>query len=437
MKKYVLSLFIAILVTMLSGCILSKTPSAKNVSMSCGEVMTFSITVLGNDDTITWILDGVPVLSADLSYTYTALAGEHTLVVKAKYAFGYDTRTWHILANCPPNDPPTADAGPDQTVAENVLVTLDASYSTDQDDGIASYLWEQISGPPVTLASANTCMTTFTADVPSGSLLTFRLTVTDMGGLTSTDTCVIKVFSAPIVGLLGSMVQIPAGSFMMGSTDNEYEYAVYTTPVHQVTLQAFDIGAYEVTQAQYLTVMGINPSWFQAVNGYPGHENNPVDKVTWYQAQEFCTALSALTGRTFTLPSEAQWEYACRAGTTTLYSYGDSDALLGNYAWWWLNSDGTGGPYGTHPVGTKLPNAWGLYDMHGNVWELCQDSWHENYTGAPTDGSAWEPETGSLRILRGGCWVHTNPGNFRSASRNSPAPDFLFYGIGFRVVEVR
>ena len=218
----------------------------------------------------------------------------------------------------------------------------------------------------------------------------------------------------------------------MGSTDNENGWAQYTTPVHQVTLQAFDIGAYEVTQAQYQAVMGTNPSDFQEANGYPNTENNPVEMVSWYDARAFCTALSAMTGRTFTLPSESQWEYACRAGTTTLYSYGDSDAMLGDYAWWYNNS----GPQ-THPVGTKLPNPWGLYDMMGNVWEWCLDSWHDNYDGAPTDGSAWEPETGAYRIIRGGAWNYVGPWHFRSACRvTENNPDRRNDTIGFRIVVI-
>ena len=237
----------------------------------------------------------------------------------------------------------------------------------------------------------------------------------------------------PITSLLNSFVPIPGGTFMMGSTDNQYGRAQYTTPVHAVTLQGFEISAYEVTQAQYQAVMGVNPSYFQEGNGYLDTENNPVEQVSWYDARAFCTALSALTGRTFTLPSEAQWEYVCRAGTTTLYSFGDNVALLGDYAWWWYNSDGT-----THPVGTKLPNNWGLYDMMGNVWEWCLDSPHSNYIGAPTDGSAWEPETGFLRLLRGGGVAYDSPGYFRSAYRyHSGYPGDRYYENGFRVLAVR
>lgn len=230
--------------------------------------------------------------------------------------------------------------------------------------------------------------------------------------------------------LLSTLVPIPAGTFQMGSTDNEYAYAKYTTPVHTVTLQGFYMGAYEVTQAQYAAIMGSNPSYFQGTS-YPGTENNPVEQVSWYDAREFCTNLSALTGRTFTLPSEAQWEYACRAGSTTLYSFGDDDEQLDNYAWY---DDAY--PIGsTHLVGTKFPNAWGLYDMHGNVWEWCLDSWHSNYTGAPTDGSAWEPETGSTRIYRGGGYSNVSS-SCRSAFRLNLIPGAASISLSFRVVAV-
>jgi formylglycine-generating enzyme required for sulfatase activity len=254
---------------------------------------------------------------------------------------------------------------------------------------------------------------------------------------TDTQTWNIQSLPVPVSQILSSLVTIPAGSFIMGSIDNEYGTAHNTTPVHQVTLQSFDIGKYEVTQAQYEAVMGTNPSWYQESNGYQGSDNRPVEYVTWYWARQFCTALSAMTGRTFTLPSEAQWEYACRAGTTTLYSWGDSDSLIGDYEWWWYNSDGIGGPYATHPVGTKLPNAWGLYDMHGNVLEWCLDSWHPNYTDAPVDGSAWEPDSGTARMLRGGGWNNGDVWCLRSATRFPSEPDYRGGADGFRVVAVR
>jgi formylglycine-generating enzyme required for sulfatase activity len=211
----------------------------------------------------------------------------------------------------------------------------------------------------------------------------------------------------------------------MGSTDDEYGQAQSTTPVHTVTLQGFQIGAFEVTQAQFEAVMGNNPSYTEGTYT----QNNPVGNVTWLEAREFCTQLSAQTGRTFTLPSEAQWEYACRAGSTTLYSFGDLDSELGDYAWFDGNSEGQ-----SQQVGSKLPNAWGLYDMHGSVFEHCLDSWHNDYTGAPTDGSAWEPDTTYWRVIRGGSWTDS-PWYNRSANRMaSPELDFRAAGLGLRVV---
>jgi hypothetical protein len=232
----------------------------------------------------------------------------------------------------------------------------------------------------------------------------------------------------PITALLNSMVYIPAGSFMMGSTQRSFEQ-----PVHQVTLQAFDIGKFEVTQAQYEAVMGTNPSYFQG-SSYPDSANRPVETLFWSDARQFCATLSEMTGQTFDLPSEAQWEYACRANTNTLYSFGDDDSIIGDYTWWYWNS------WTTQPVGTKLPNPWGLYDMYGNVNEWCLDSWHNNYIGAPQDGSAWEPDITNMgRVCRSGSWGGTSPSSFRSANRWSfGTPGDGWYGhYGFRVIAVR
>jgi formylglycine-generating enzyme required for sulfatase activity len=226
----------------------------------------------------------------------------------------------------------------------------------------------------------------------------------------------------PIEVLLNSMISIPSGTFMMGNANNSVEQ-----PVHEVTLQGFEIGAYEVTQAQYESVIGYNPSHFQEVNGFLGTENNPVEQISWSEAREFCMKLSALTGRTFTLPSESQWEYACRAGSTGAWSFGDWEELLGLYAWYFPNSAKK-----THPAGRKLPNAWGLYDMHGNVSEICLDSWHDSYAGAPADGSAWDPESGTEKVHRGGGWTGYASG-CRSDSRSSSNLDYGDEIMGFRL----
>ena len=205
---------------------------------------------------------------------------------------------------------------------------------------------------------------------------------------------------------------IPAGTFIMGEGDQ----------AHEVTLtKPFKMGVHEVTQAQYEQVMGVNPSRFKG-------GNKPVEMVSWDNAVEFCRRLSELpaekaAGNVYRLPTEAEWEYACRAETTTMYSFGDDESDLGDYAWYGDNSGDK-----THPVGGKKPNAWGLYDMHGNVWEWCQD-WYGYYpSGSVTDPSG--ATSGSSRVFRGGGWFGTAV-YCRSAIRYRYKPSFRY--IGFRV----
>ena len=214
------------------------------------------------------------------------------------------------------------------------------------------------------------------------------------------------------------MVSLPAGKFLMGSSESDDE-----KPQHQVKVNSFAIGQYPITQEQYQKVMGTNPSYFK------NNPQNPVEKVSWDDAQAFCKKLSQLTGKTYRLPTETEWEYACRAGTTTRYYFGDDANQLGDYAWYDGNSQGT-----THPVGQKKPNGWGLYDMSGNVWEWCEDNWHYNYENAPRDGSAWLTNDNDDRILRGGSWGNY-PDDCRSAIRNyGIRRDGRNLGNGFRVV---
>ncbi|MDB9434508.1 SUMF1/EgtB/PvdO family nonheme iron enzyme [Microcystis aeruginosa] len=219
------------------------------------------------------------------------------------------------------------------------------------------------------------------------------------------------------------MVDIPAGKFNMGSDENE-------KPIHQVIVPAFQIGKYPITQAQYQAVMGNNPSRFS------GNPQNPVESVTWFNAQAFCEKLSQLTGKNYRLPTEAEWEYACRAGTKTRFSFGDDKEQLGDYAWVDGNSNNT-----THPVGEKRPNPWGIYDMHGNVWEWCADSYHESYADKPDNikenGSlAWTDNNitnASSIIRRGGSWCR-DPLAYSSAYRGKSVADVRLNNIGFRVV---
>ncbi|MCZ8048393.1 MAG: SUMF1/EgtB/PvdO family nonheme iron enzyme [Microcystis aeruginosa K13-05] len=219
------------------------------------------------------------------------------------------------------------------------------------------------------------------------------------------------------------MVSLPAGEFLMGSPDSDSDAGDWEKPQHQVKVNSFAIGKYPVTQAQYEAVMGTNPSKFQ------NNPQNPVEKVSWNDAQAFCQKLSQITGKTYRLPTEAEWEYACRAGTTTRYYFGDDTNQLGDYAWYGGNSQKT-----THPVGQKKPNAWGLYDMSGNVWEWCEDNWHNTYENAPRDGSAWLIKDNDYYIVRGSSW-YGNPDLCRSASRNNDFRRGSYNGnLGFRVV---
>ena len=179
------------------------------------------------------------------------------------------------------------------------------------------------------------------------------------------------------------------------------------------------MGKYPVTQAQWQAVMGNNPSRFKG-------EKRPVEEVNWHQAKEFCQRLSELTNRIYRLPSEAEWEYACRAGTKTPYHFGETLTKdLANYYGSNANK--------TTPVGNFPANEFGLRDMHGNVWEWCEDTWHDNYKDAPNDGSAWLEGESRSKVIRGGSWVY-NPINCRSASRDVNIPEYDNFNIGFRVV---
>jgi formylglycine-generating enzyme required for sulfatase activity len=219
------------------------------------------------------------------------------------------------------------------------------------------------------------------------------------------------------------MVKIPAGSFTMGSDEYDGE-----KPKHQVKLQEFYLGKYPVTQEQYQAVMGKNPSNFK------DNPKNPVEQVSWNDAQEFCKKLNQLiAGKDFRLPTEAEWEYACRAGTQTRYYFGDDAAKLGDYGWYDENSGSK-----THPVGQKKPNDWGLYDMSGNVWEWCEDPYHDSYANKPENiknngNTIWSSSDASLRVLRGGSWSY-NSRDCRSAVRFRGNAGGRHDNVGFRLV---
>ncbi|NEO01403.1 MAG: formylglycine-generating enzyme family protein [Moorea sp. SIO3I7] len=244
------------------------------------------------------------------------------------------------------------------------------------------------------------------------------------------------------------MVGIREGSFIMGSPETEEGHSDSESPQHQVTVKSFFMGKYPVTQAQWQAVAALtqvnrelkpNPSYFKG-------DDRPVERVSWYDAVEFCARLSEYTKRPYRLPSEAEWEYACRAGTTTPFHFGETITTeFANYDGNYTYGSGSKGKSAqkTTPVGSfGVANDFGVYDMHGNVWEWCLDHWHSNYKGAPTNGSVWQDEHDNAndndnkrRLLRGGCWDNV-PVFCRSGSRGNSDRVIGRYGlnIGFRVV---
>jgi len=246
------------------------------------------------------------------------------------------------------------------------------------------------------------------------------------------------------------LIQVPAGQFLMGSPADEPQRSEDEGPQHRVRLPGFLMAQSPITQAQWQQVAGWQERnaerWGRQLNPNPSRfsdqadsDNRPVEQVSWHDAIEFCHRLSQRTGRHYSLPSEAQWEYACRAGTTTPFAFGATlSAELANYNASSTYGDGPNGKYRkqTTPVGMYPANAWGLHDMHGNVYEWCLDHWHDSYEGAPSDGSAWLKPSSSdeeRRLLRGGSW-RSIPRYCRSAFRGRYQPRYALGHVGFRVV---
>jgi formylglycine-generating enzyme required for sulfatase activity/DNA-binding beta-propeller fold protein YncE len=256
------------------------------------------------------------------------------------------------------------------------------------------------------------------------------------------------------------MVQIPAGSFLMGSPNDEQGRSANEGPRHKVTLESFFMGQTPINQAQWRVVAQWTPlqgeePWVVNLDPEPSSfkgDKRPVENVSWYEAMEFCRRLSLRTGRKYTLPNEAQWEYACRAGTSTPFHFGErttTNLFSGMFSTRLANCERES-LFGylilramrlvlyreqTTPVGIFPANKWGLYDMHGNVWEWCFDRWHSNYEGAPEEGLPWLNENANedeYRLLRGGSWFDI-PERCRSACRNYFLPEFRLNRRGFRV----
>jgi formylglycine-generating enzyme required for sulfatase activity len=261
-------------------------------------------------------------------------------------------------------------------------------------------------------------------------------------------------------GVALTMLRIPAGSFEMGAPEMEADSSERERPVHRVRLGEFLLGQTPITQAQWRAVAAWQRQEHEDAKRWPEEpldadpvaklddaerflgEERPVLNVSWMQAEAFCGRLALRTGKNYTLPSEAQWEYACRAGTTTPFHFGATlSTKLANYDGRQMYGNGEKGDYRqqTTDVFSFPANPWGLHDMHGNIWEWCADQWHNNYEGAPEDGCVWIDEGAKenknrmrYRLLRGGSW-RDDPRDCRSACRDDCPPDFRVNSIGFRV----
>lgn len=219
------------------------------------------------------------------------------------------------------------------------------------------------------------------------------------------------------------MIEIPAGSFVMGVPENG-NGSDKEKPQRTVSIAAFSIGKYEVTQAEWVAIMGSNPS-------ENGGDDSPVDHVSWEMAQQFVKKLSERTGKSYRLPSEAEWEYAARAGTTTDYLSGEGASGMADFAWFRTNAE-----MQAHPVGKKKPNAFGLYDIFGNVSEWTQDCWNPNHAGAPTTQAPREQGECESRVMRGGSWFNVYL-NLRSGFRLRFDAALQSSSFGMRVARSR
>ncbi len=227
--------------------------------------------------------------------------------------------------------------------------------------------------------------------------------------------------SGPVTGM--DFVTIPGGTFEMGSPTTESERSTDEGPQHMVTIQPFQMMTTEVTQQMWYEIMGTDPFYYKNGGDYPA------EMVSWDDAQLFITRLNDRDpGKGYRLPSEAEWEYACRAGTDTRYYNGNKDTNLGEIAWFTTNSSNA-----TQPVAQLQPNAYGLYDMHGNVWEWVADQYHSSYKDSPADGSAWVDGTSQYRVFRGG-GASSSSGNLRAAYRATNETTYVFRTLGFRLV---
>jgi formylglycine-generating enzyme required for sulfatase activity len=362
--------------------------------------------------------------------TFTpSAAGVHELVLVVNDGQVDSAPDTVVVTVVQPNRAPQANAGPDQTAALRATVVLDGSGSSDPDGDLLAYQWD--APPGVTLDSATAVRPTFAASAVGSYGI--ALGVNDGTAGSASDTVVITVqggttpartLTADLPGgATMAFVWVEPGTFTMGAPDMDQPHAVQIS-------KGFWAGAYEITQGQWEAALGTRPwSGYSKVREGPDY---PAVFISWNYVQAFIHQLNRAAGDSlYRLPTEAEWEYACRAGTTTRWSFGDDERLLGEYAWYEMNT--VGGEAYPHTVGTKLPNPWGLYDMHGNVWEWVQD-WYELFTGE-SQMDPTGPVSGSRRVMRGGGYDY--PGHdVRSAFRGADLPDVGGGTLGARLVRL-
>lgn len=333
-----------------------------------------------------------------------------------------------LMMGCPSPKRPNAAFDVNPRVGAAPLEAHFTDQSTAGKAGITSWKWEFGDGTASTLQNpVHTYATAGVYDV--------KLTVKSSGGSDSEtkadyviadpdgETTTLLNGTAPL-----TMVWVPASTFNMGTGPGDPGTSPAEQPKHEVELsQGFWIGKYEVTKAQWKAIMNTEP-WNEEGQDPYDAPASPAQYVNWNDTQSFISALNTATGDSYRLPSEAEWECACRAGTTGRFYWGEDvgNTLIGSYAWW----SGNAANY-AHDVGGKLPNALGIHDMSGNVWEWCQD-WYAGYPSVKaTDPTG--PESGTQKILRGGSWYSPGADSMRSAQRNAWAPDSLYYDFGFRL----
>ena len=359
------------------------------------------------------------------------------IVAKDDHSHSTEGSVWSFTTAPPGNQPPNAPSNPSpahQAINQSTVANLSWSCSDPEGDPLTYDIYFGTSATPPRVSQSQAATSYNPGALNANTTYYWKIVAKDDHSH-STESSVWSFTTRSGGGNVEerdfnltedvtiTMVWIPAGSFMMGRQEDEQDSYDSEDPRHEVNINyGFWMGKYEVTQAQWEAVTGENPSSFDG-------ENRPVEQVSWDDIQE--DFLSQIDDD-FRLPSESEWEYACRAGTETRYYWGDDpdNDKIGDYAWYYSNSNSE-----THDVGQKDPNAFGLYDMSGNVYEWCEDWYHDSYEGAPDDGSAWD-DNGSYRVLRGGSWLR-NPRYGRSAYRGRVSPDLGNYHNGFRLVLVR